>query len=104
MGYDVDVIKVKHTNKGEKDMDANRRALDRYHGKWGERYAFVATTRTLYAKASRTPAFGVHLQNEVLRRMGASVPAHKSRKHYGKAARAWIDWMLADTFHAEACL
>ena len=85
-------------------MDANRKALDRYQSKWSDSYAFVKTTRALYKKASSTPAFGVHLQNEVLKHMGASVPAHKSRKHYGKAARAWMDWMMLDTFHAEACL
>jgi len=75
--------------QSEKYLDAMRR----YNARWSSFAAYQ--TRTLYARAARSVSFGCHLQDEVLHRMGAPVAAHKSRAHYGKAAEAWMAWMLA---------
>ncbi len=69
------------------------KAMSAYNSKW--QYPYDRKTQTLYAKAATSPAFGCHLQNEVLVRLGDSVVGHKTHKHYGKAAQAFIDWMIS---------
>jgi len=73
---------------------ANQRAMDMYNYMWSDQGGYAETTRRLYAQASRNPQFGCHLQDEVLRRLGATVPGHKTRKRYGVAATAFIDHMM----------
>lgn len=71
--------------------EQNKRAMDFYNLMWkGYR---AATTIRLYRAAATTARYGVHLQDEVLVRLGFVLPSHHSRKHYGKAAQAFLHWM-----------
>jgi hypothetical protein len=64
---------------------------------WMWRYPHSETTNDLYRRAAKTAKFGCHLQDEVLVRLGAVIPQHHSRKHYGKAAQEFISWMTKIT-------
>jgi len=74
-------------------MNANRQAMTKYNAKWSG--AGAQTTVRLYAAAATTARFGVHLQDEALKRLGAELPNHKTHKRYGPAATAWLEWMTA---------
>lgn len=79
----------------------NQRAMDIYNKMWRDYRA--VTTQRLYKAAAINAKFGVHLQDEVLVRLGFVLPSHRSRKHYGKAARAFIEWMT-ETYDGDKLL
>ena len=71
-------------------MDTTQKALNQYNSKWaGSNYE----TSKLYRKATnaKTAQYGCRLQDHVLALMGGN---GKIMKRIGKAAQAWVDWML----------